>query len=34
MTNTTKWRYVRVRFDGSTPTGTRPSVWEVRVFGR
>ncbi len=33
ITTTTKWRYVRVRFNGSTPAGARPSEWEEQVFG-
>lgn len=34
VANTTKWRYVRVRFDNSAPTGMRASAWEVQVFGQ
>jgi hypothetical protein len=34
VTSTTKWRYVRARFDSSSPTGMRASAWEVQVFGQ
>jgi hypothetical protein len=34
LSSTATWRYVRLRFDGSTPTGMRGSAWELQVFGR